>query len=350
MKNIFIPFFGFLLFLASSNLCHAQYSISGHLDTPEKNKRVYLSLLRYNEERTISKEQLVTSTVTDSTGYFSFEGQLLSDKHSIYRIHSRVDEKQSLMQMTDHEEGKNFHNFVFSNQDTIVFEKNDKFWFSNNSNTNLVDQEWQQFSSYVNQLQRELSTLTNFNRDKSSSQALSELKTYTDTKKIHPLVTLTLLAGIQPSIVKADLKNDILFYQKLEESLDDYYENSSYALQFKELLTDLSKTETLQDLEFYKRSTYILSSLCALLLIGLIVLFIKFKRTKTAVPQENLNLTNQEERVAELIIQEKSNKEIATELFISLSTVKTHIRNLYAKLEVNNRQEFVEKFKNHPRD
>ena len=64
----------------------------------------------------------------------------------------------------------------------------------------------------------------------------------------------------------------------------------------------------------------------------------------------DFNLTSQEETVAELILNDKSNKEIATELFISLNTVKTHIRNLYAKLEVSNRGEFVEKYKNHPRD
>jgi DNA-binding CsgD family transcriptional regulator len=50
------------------------------------------------------------------------------------------------------------------------------------------------------------------------------------------------------------------------------------------------------------------------------------------------------------MIENKTNKEIASELFISLNTVKTHIRNLYAKLEVSNRGEFVQKYKNHPRD
>ncbi|MDM1071348.1 response regulator transcription factor [Empedobacter brevis] len=64
----------------------------------------------------------------------------------------------------------------------------------------------------------------------------------------------------------------------------------------------------------------------------------------------NLTLTNQEEKIAKLILEHKSNKEIADELFISLSTVKTHIRNLYAKLNVSNRQELADKFKNHPRD
>jgi len=54
-------------------------------------------------------------------------------------------------------------------------------------------------------------------------------------------------------------------------------------------------------------------------------------------------LTSQEQKILELIVSEKSNKEIAAELFIELSTVKTHINKLYAKMEVKNRAEAKEK-------
>ena len=49
--------------------------------------------------------------------------------------------------------------------------------------------------------------------------------------------------------------------------------------------------------------------------------------------------TRQEEKILSLILDEKSNKEIAAELFIELSTVKTHINKLYSKLGVKNRSE-----------
>lgn len=60
-----------------------------------------------------------------------------------------------------------------------------------------------------------------------------------------------------------------------------------------------------------------------------------------AVPTENKKptLTQQEEKILTLISEGKSNKEIASELFIELSTVKTHINKLYAKLNVKNRNE-----------
>ena len=37
------------------------------------------------------------------------------------------------------------------------------------------------------------------------------------------------------------------------------------------------------------------------------------------------------------------NQEVADKLFISLNTVKTHVRNIYLKLEVENRSQAIEK-------
>lgn len=50
-------------------------------------------------------------------------------------------------------------------------------------------------------------------------------------------------------------------------------------------------------------------------------------------------LTQQEQKIAQLICQDKSNKEIADELFVSVSTVKSHINNIYKKLNVQSRDE-----------
>ncbi|MCB0670063.1 MAG: response regulator transcription factor [Saprospiraceae bacterium] len=48
-------------------------------------------------------------------------------------------------------------------------------------------------------------------------------------------------------------------------------------------------------------------------------------------------LTDREQRVMDLIIEGKSNNEIAVELEVSVNTIKTHLRHVFRKLEVENR-------------
>jgi len=55
-------------------------------------------------------------------------------------------------------------------------------------------------------------------------------------------------------------------------------------------------------------------------------------------------LTSKEVLVLRLLAESKTNKEIAAELFIELSTVKTHINNIYTKLSVSNRKEARSKY------
>lgn len=53
------------------------------------------------------------------------------------------------------------------------------------------------------------------------------------------------------------------------------------------------------------------------------------------------DLSKREIQIIELILQGKSNKEISETLFISLSTVKNHIYNLYQKLRIKNRGQLM---------
>jgi len=74
------------------------------------------------------------------------------------------------------------------------------------------------------------------------------------------------------------------------------------------------------------------------------------KKLETAIKKKrnrlkrtsNHELSNRELDTLKLIAKDLSNKEIAEKLFVSVNTVKTHVKNIYAKLNVNSRLKVVE--------
>lgn len=66
------------------------------------------------------------------------------------------------------------------------------------------------------------------------------------------------------------------------------------------------------------------------------------RNKKTA---EYENLTGREKELLDFLARGYRYKEIAAELFISVETVRTHIRNIYEKLQVNSRTEALNKIR-----
>ncbi len=165
------------------------------------------------------------------------------------------------------------------------------------------------------------------------------------------MVKLLVFSDIKANV--ADLKEDYeknpYFYSTIQNELKDKYLSTSYYLQFQEEISKVSISAINANYQFHKKLNYLLGVLVLLLSAALIMLLFKNrKQQKQEVINEVSTLTNQEEKIAKLICDGLSNKEIASALFISSSTVKTHIRNLYSKLEVSNRQQLSDKLKNHP--
>ena len=71
----------------------------------------------------------------------------------------------------------------------------------------------------------------------------------------------------------------------------------------------------------------------------LLAAFASGARSRPVEPIESL--TDREEEVLVTVAQGRTNAEIADELFISLSTVKTHIASLMTKLGARNRVEIA---------
>nr|WP_279309184.1 LuxR C-terminal-related transcriptional regulator [Psychroserpens sp. SPM9] len=136
-----------------------------------------------------------------------------------------------------------------------------------------------------------------------------------------------------------DLKTNS-YYDELLERLEDAYPDSPYARQYKaELNSDkfiVQPSEATNNLFW----VYILIGIC-LFSIALNFWLLYSAKKKKAQQQTTAReqLTNQEQNVLDLLLNDHSNKAIAETLFVSVSTVKTHVNNVYKKLDVNSRDE-----------
>jgi DNA-binding CsgD family transcriptional regulator len=60
---------------------------------------------------------------------------------------------------------------------------------------------------------------------------------------------------------------------------------------------------------------------------------------------KKLNLSHREYEILQLLAKGYSNAEIAKSLYLALSTVKTHVSNIFVKMEVKSRAQAIEKSK-----
>ena len=142
-----------------------------------------------------------------------------------------------------------------------------------------------------------------------------------------------------------DLKSNT-YYENLKSRLRENYPEASYTKQYNnELASDSFMLESSENDSGFNWSFLIAGLLALSVLINLIFIsrFIKSKQhRKTELKGK---LSKQEQVVLEHLLQEKSNKDIAEALFLSVSTIKTHTNNIYKKLNVQSRDEVNSLFK-----
>lgn len=93
--------------------------------------------------------------------------------------------------------------------------------------------------------------------------------------------------------------------------------------------------------KYFKTEYYV--AIVAITFFGTGLLFSRSKKSsaKTISTQSLSELTQKELLILTKIAEGKSNKEIAADNFVELSTIKTHINNIYSKLGVNSRKQAI---------
>lgn len=121
------------------------------------------------------------------------------------------------------------------------------------------------------------------------------------------------------------------------------YINKNFRLPFL-FLTSYSDKETLQRAKVVEPSGYIVKPFNGQTLLASLEIAISnfANRSNYQVPELDLDkinahllspLTDREFKVLQLIYQGRTNNQIAEELFVTINTVKVHIRNTYLKLD-----------------
>ncbi len=104
-------------------------------------------------------------------------------------------------------------------------------------------------------------------------------------------------------------------------------------------------------------SHYLILSLLTTKIVTVSILSINFfiifmLKEKDQIPQKDYKymLSQQEQQVFNLMLKNKSLKEIASNMDISLSSVKTYASRIYKKFNVKNKKELIKKIKNNTTD
>ena len=331
----------------------SQYHFNGQLAEKTAGKTIYLSIIEdYRKFDRISMEQVLKKTTTDSLGRFEFKGNNLISDNRIYRIHT--DDCQESLSNSNHYFGscKNTKSILFlaDNNDTITFPVS----FADEVLCNIISTN-PKSSVFLNiDLLKEEMTYDFLDFRSEANSKLNSIKWFSKLQKFgeklnEPLAELYIFDFLSDkrNHTYGYYRKDITqttYYTELGERLASQYPDAPFTdLYITEIAIDQQiAAKTAPDLPVWKWLFPVLLLLSLLLNVYLFVRQRSLLKNMKITTRERL--TDQEQNIALHILKNKTNKEIASELFISVSTVKTHINNLYKKLGINSREEIKERF------
>jgi DNA-binding CsgD family transcriptional regulator len=297
------------------------------LDTTKWAPVAYLSHIPdFDQLNTISYEFIIENADISPKGIFTFQTNLLPDEEQLYRIHfsKKGDPSSSLII------GGKDHNHIF-----LLAKKEAKIQLIFQPGKKLINTlEYKGYQpnnalKYVNSMVNLLDSIDYFggslNRDFFRKAIFQQLRDFADTCSF-PLVSLY---AIYQSNFETDFFQNPAYYKKYHRKWSS--QQSSY---FKLFRKDLNISPEINPFFFVLIAVAIL----ILIFVLLIIYRRKMNRTKNAL----IALTIQERKIFQSLKEGKSNKEIADEFAVSLSTVKSHVNNIYSKLGIKSRKEILD--------
>jgi len=333
--------------------CLGQYQFSGTFPKKYVGQTAFLSLVEdYRKADRPYRSQIIQKTEIDATGTFVFNGNRLSPSNRIYRIH--IDDCPHTLGGKAHYLSVCTHSkqvvFIANNTSTVLFPilSNDQPLCQiggNDTNAGALLE--------IDQLKEAM--IIDFMESHSTTDEQLKFGQWFDELQQYALNTGEPLVELYVYDFLSDKKNETHayyiqdlahnpYYQKLGKRLANNYDKAPFVAQYTlELKADSAVIGTGPKAGIDLLWVVGVAVVLITLFFGTLKYYKNRKSNNLNIPTE---LTPQEQRVYKAIQNNKTNKEIALELFISTSTVKTHINNIYKKLDVTSRKDIV---KNPPR-
>lgn len=220
-----------------------------------------------------------------------------------------------------------FNVYGYASTRTIYSERL-PYYSNQEQSLNAVEKEELNFIKFKEQL-----------KTSSTDDYLEKIRTYSkDSLKTLAIKLLSIKELNEKELLQRDISLNTDYYVHL---LDELKSSEIKSLEYFFLEKELASYFLIKTEKKYTYSIILNILLGAILLFLVYIFYSKKSKQKLSILEE---LSKQEINIKNHIIDGKSNKEIAEELFISLSTVKTHITNIYHKLNISNRKELIAKF------
>ncbi|WP_236976224.1 helix-turn-helix domain-containing protein [Membranihabitans maritimus] len=279
-----------------------------------------------NDMYTMSSNMIIDKVRIDSQGYFSIKTTFLPKKDGLYRIHlSKVGSPPASLIIGGQDEN---HLFIMAHRHSQFNIKSlgrTATLFDSLEITNSPDNDKLLMINKITELEenREI-TGTPLKRDLISKAVNEKLRTIADTSE-NPLVSLY---AIYQSSFEANYTAHREFYEQYLQK----WENE------KSLYFDIFRKQI--DLRNPAHSLHYVWIALLFFGIGILTTLYIFPTIKRKHPIHDLSI--QERKIFKLLQSGKSNKEISEECNIGISTVKSHVSNIYTKLNIKSRKEAMD--------
>lgn len=310
-----------------SNTNFAQSGLHGQilLDTAIWRPVAYLSLISdLDNIYTMSNDMIIDQVTISDSGKFAFDNNYFPAGDNLFRIHfAKKNDPPATLNIGGKDEN---HFFLIANKHSNISIKN----YSKHDYIKDIKVE----GYYPNNILKQIDEIAGYadstfltsstvKIDLIKSAVFEKLRVIADTCS-NPLVALY-------AVYKGDFKKNYLVNQQFYKNFLIKWrkENSSYYKNFKNKIP--SRVSSLNG--------YLISSIVSFIIGFLICLLIKFKRPNRKNIIQDLSV--QERKVYSLLLEGKSNKEIADMLGIELSTVKSHLSSIYSKLNISSRKDIL---------